>query len=68
MEFRPTLTRKDLARRYGRELDTIDRWHRDGTLPDPIYMKGPMWSEAALCAAEKRIKKLSRAKGQHGAH
>lgn len=66
VEFRPSLCRKDVARRYNRDLATIDRWHQDGTLPDPIYMRGPMWSEAALRAAERRVKKLKRARGQSG--
>jgi hypothetical protein len=43
---RPLLNRKDLARRYGKDLDTIDRWHRARILPQGVYLPGcryPFW-------------------------
>lgn len=45
---RPVLTRKDLARHYGRSLRTIDRWKREGQLPRPVFIHGPMWKPADL--------------------
>ena len=49
---RPVLTRKDLARRYGRDLRTIDRWKADGTLPEPVWFHGPLWIPAQIFTAE----------------
>jgi hypothetical protein len=40
MAGRPLMTRKDLALRYGKDLDTIDRWRREGKLPPGIYLPG----------------------------
>jgi hypothetical protein len=57
---KPLLTRKDLARRYGRCLWTIDNWHRTGQLPAPVYLPGsriPLWRPADLMAYERREKK-----------
>ena len=45
---RPLLTRKDIAARYGVSLRTVDRWHREGKLPAPTWMRGPMWKPADL--------------------
>lgn len=56
---RPLLTRKDLARRYGRDTDTIDRWKSSGKLPKPIYLPGcrfPYWTAASLRSYETRGK------------
>jgi len=49
---RPVLTRKDLARRYGRDLRTIDRWKLDGTLPAPVWFHGPLWGPRDIAQAE----------------
>lgn len=60
---RPLLTRKDLARRYGVDLDTIDRWKARGTLPKPIRLPGcriPLWTPEQIFNNERRSKKLSR--------
>jgi hypothetical protein len=46
------LYRKDLAREYGVELRTIDRWKCDGTLPKPRRMKRPHWTPEQLQKAE----------------
>jgi hypothetical protein len=58
---RPLLCRKDLARRYGRDLDTIDRWHAKGKLPKAIYLPGcrfPYWRPVDIHTYEKRNRKL----------
>jgi hypothetical protein len=57
---RPVLTRKDLARRYNRDLRTIDRWKADGTLPKAIFFHGPLWVPMDIAEAEN-AGKLSRA-------
>lgn len=52
----PLLRRKDLAKRYGVILNTIDGWHRRGVLPAPVYLKGsdiPLWRPCDIAAAEK---------------
>ena len=57
---KPFLTRKDLARRYGRELRTIDYWHRSGKLPAAVYLPGcrfPFWRPCDLHKFE-RVGKL----------
>lgn len=53
---RPCLQRKDLARRYGRDVRTIDRWHADGTLPRAKHFHGPLWTPAEIEAAENSLK------------
>ena len=50
---RPILTRKDLARHYGRSLRTIDRWKEAGDLPRPVYLHGPMWRPVDLANLER---------------
>jgi hypothetical protein len=53
------LMRKDLARRYGRDTDTIDRWHASGKLPPGIYLPGcrcPQWRPCDLLEYERRGK------------
>jgi predicted DNA-binding transcriptional regulator AlpA len=48
---RPLLRRKDLARRYGIALATVDRWHAAGLLPPAIYLNGcsiPLWRPGDL--------------------
>lgn len=62
---RPLLTRKDLALRFGRDLDTIDRWHRRGKLPRAIYLPGcryPYWRPFEILCFERKRKK------QHAKH
>jgi hypothetical protein len=57
------LTRKCLARRYGVDIDTIDRWKARGTLPRPKYLPGcrlPFWSPAIILANERHSKKLTK--------
>jgi predicted DNA-binding transcriptional regulator AlpA len=41
----PLLKRKDLAARYCLAVRTIDRWHRSGLPPSPVYISGryPAW-------------------------
>ena len=56
---RPILTRKDLARRYGRNLITIDRWHTSGKLPKAVYLPGcrfPLWRPCDIHQWEKKKK------------
>ena len=51
----PMLTRKCLARRYGVDLDTIDRWHRSGKLPEAVYLPGcryPFWRPVEILGRE----------------
>ena len=58
---RPLLRRKDLARRYGISLDTVERWHANGTLPRAIYLPGcriPLWKPADIFSAENKNRKL----------
>lgn len=58
---RPLLTRKDLSRRYGVDLDTIDRWHARGFLPRGYYLPGsrfPYWRPGEILRNEKRNQKL----------
>jgi hypothetical protein len=60
---KPLLFRKDLARRYSRSLRTIDRWHHEGVLPSPIYLRGcalPMWRPTDIDRAERHLPKLRR--------
>ncbi len=64
---KPVLTRKDLARRYGVDLDTVDRWHARGTLPRAFYLPGsrfPAWRPADVDRWERTSaflrKKISR--------
>ena len=60
---KPILTRKDLAQRYNRSLWTIDRWHRDGVLPEPRYLRGcpfPFWRPMDIERAEKKQADLKR--------
>lgn len=60
---KPTLSRKDLARRYGKDDGTIDRWHADGTLPAARYLRGcpfPFWTPAEIEANEHHNPKLVR--------
>lgn len=60
---RPLLTRKDLARRYGCHLDTIDDWHNRGTLPKAIYLPGcriPLWRPVDIHTAETRNQRLTK--------
>ena len=55
----PMLMRKDLARRYGRDTDTIDRWHAKGKLPKAVYLPGsrfPQWRPCDLLEYERRGK------------
>ena len=57
---RPILTRKDLARRYGRNLITIDRWHSTGKLPPAVYLPGcrfPLWRPGDIQRWENKKKK-----------
>ena len=49
---RPVMTRKDLARHYGRSLRTIDRWKEEKKLPRPIWIHGPMWKPEDLASME----------------
>ena len=49
----PVLTRKDLARRFGRDVRTIDRWKADGTLPNPVWFHGPLWTPSSIIDAER---------------
>lgn len=61
---KPVLVRKDLMRRYGRDEDTIDRWHRNGTLPAAKYLKGsniPLWRPCDIEANEKTNPKMRKA-------
>ena len=54
---RPLLRRKDLARRYGIVLTTVDRWHAAGILPPAIYLKGcaiPLWRGGGLLEWEAK--------------
>lgn len=39
-EDSPLLNSKDLARRYGKTVNTICIWHRLGVLPPPIRLPG----------------------------
>ena len=48
MESRPQLRRHDLARKFQVSLSTINRAMRDGRLPKPVYIAGPMWSPAQI--------------------
>jgi hypothetical protein len=50
---RPMWTRKDLARRYGRTLRTIDRW-RSEQFPKPIFYHGFLWRPSEIIAWEQR--------------
>jgi predicted DNA-binding transcriptional regulator AlpA len=61
---KPLLHRKELAVRYGVDDATIDRWHREGTLPRPIYLRGsiiPQWKPMDILKAETTDPKLVRA-------
>lgn len=49
----PRLHRKNVMVRYGFSESTLHRWMREGRLPDPIRISGPMWRLADLEAAEK---------------
>lgn len=60
---KPLLQRKDLARRYGKDVRTIDRYHQTGILPAPVYLRGssiPLWRPCDILAAEKTRKELQR--------
>ena len=46
------LSRKDLARHFGRSLRTIDRWKREKKLPRPTHVHGPMWTPASIAKME----------------
>jgi hypothetical protein len=59
---KPCLRRKDLTRRYGIDVRTIDRWKADGTLPVPTYYHGPLWSLAQIITAETDTSKIRRYK------
>lgn len=62
---KPCITRKDLARRYGRTDRTVDTWKADGTLPPPKWFHGPLWTPAQIAEAEANAGKvLARAKSQ----
>lgn len=68
---RPMLTRKDVARRYGVHLNTVDRWHDDGTLPPARFINrgkagkwGPLWRACDLDAIEASEKLLRRHKAK----
>ena len=54
---KPVLSRKDLQRVFGKCLATIDRWHRNGTLPPGRYLPGcraPFWSASIILAHTRR--------------
>lgn len=54
---RPLLRRKDLARRYGVDDATIDRWHSNRTLPPGFYLPGtrfPQWRPCDIYEYERR--------------
>lgn len=62
---KPCISRKDLARRYGRTERTVDTWKADGTLPPPKWFHGPLWTPAQIAEAEANAGRLlSRAKSQ----
>jgi predicted DNA-binding transcriptional regulator AlpA len=46
------LTRRGLARRYGVDTSSVDRWLRNGTLPPPLRPGGPggimLWPEDVI--------------------
>lgn len=46
----------ELADRYGVSRPTIDRWTRDGVLPEPLRLNGasPRWRLSALIDWEMR--------------
>lgn len=49
----PLYNRKDLARRYGVSLRTIDQWKKIGKLPKPKYIHGPMWAPFVILKFEE---------------
>lgn len=58
---KPLLMRADLMIRYGRDEDTIDRWHATGVLPKARYLPGcnsPFWSPADIESNEQKDRKL----------
>jgi predicted DNA-binding transcriptional regulator AlpA len=58
--FAPLLTRKDMARRYGRSLETIDEWRRKRWIPKPVYIgRIPHWrlGDVYLFEQNERMKK-----------
>lgn len=63
MAARPVLNRKDLARRYSIDLDTVDRWHSRGTLPPGRYLPGsrfPYWRPFEIELNERKSPKLKK--------
>ena len=63
MAARPVLNRKDLARRYSIDLDTVDRWHARGVLPPGFYLPGsrfPYWRPFEIESNERRSPKLKK--------
>lgn len=55
------LWRKDLARRYGCDLRTVDRYHTEGVIPAGRYLPKrarPFWYETEILANEDRKPKL----------
>lgn len=48
MECRPQLRKKDLARHFTCSLDTIENATKDGRLPKPVYVFGPLWTPAQI--------------------
>jgi hypothetical protein len=57
------LFRSDLMLRYGCTEDTLDKWHRNGTIPKGTYLPGarsPMWSPGEIADNEIRNQKLAR--------
>ena len=59
IQSRPVLTRKDLARRYGKDVSTICRWASANKLPPAIYLHGsriPQWRPCDIYDFERRGK------------
>jgi len=56
----PLLTRKDLARRYGVDVQTISRWIGRKRIAKPVYLPGcrfPFWRPADVLAFERKQKR-----------
>lgn len=63
MAGRPVLNRKDIARRYSIDLDTVDRWHTNKILPAAHYLPGsrfPYWRPFEIEQNERRSPKLKK--------